>query len=124
MIIGIGTDILHRERLSALDGLWDDSFFVKTFTMAEREAALATSDPLGAFCSGFCAKEAVFKALRVHSDTMRLDEVEILHDEYGLPKATLHKNVNAAVSAIHVSVSHEANITIAFAVIEDGIDKV
>lgn len=124
MIIGVGTDILHLQRLSGLEGQWEDVFFRSTFTPAECSAAVERSRPLLYFADRFAGKEAVFKALRIPSDAIRLNEIEILDDEEGRPFVRLYGRALAVaegngVRNIHVSLSYEDDTALAFAVCED-----
>lgn len=106
-----------------LEGKWDDPFIAHVFTPAERDAALASSDPLVSFTLRFSAKESVFKAMRMDSDSARLDQIEILEDSLGRPSATLLGSMDARMRArgdytIHVSLSYEDEYASTFAVIE------
>ena len=121
---GIGIDILGYDRMEWLDGKWDEPFIVRVFTPAEREAALASSNPLIYFTLRFSAKEAVFKAMRMDSDSARLDEIEVLDDELGRPCCTLYGSMDERARSygeryrFEVSLSYEANVAVAVAILE------
>jgi holo-[acyl-carrier protein] synthase len=120
MIHGVGVDVLRTERLEPLRGLWDDAFFRRTFTEAERTEALQRRDPLAHFAGRFAAKEAIFKALRANSNAAHLSHIEILAQPEGYLTATLLGAAAALLdpgAIIHVSISHETDCVIAFAVI-------
>ena len=85
----IGIDILRLDRLRPLDGQWDDPFFRRTFTASERQHCQAQTQPLIAYAGMFAAKEAVFKALALPPDRVRLQHIEIGHGANGEPLAAL-----------------------------------
>lgn len=121
MIYGVGTDILSAERIRTIPE--DDVFCRTVFTDAEKEQSKESGDSRKFFTGRFAAKEAVFKALSPDPDTSRLNEIEILNDANGKPVVCLHGNMQkladeAGITKIHVSVSHETEYSLAFAVAE------
>ncbi len=123
MIHGVGADILDKRRLEPLAKDYDDPFFRKTFTEAERAAAAARRDPLMFYTERFCAKESVFKALRVSADAARLNEIEILGDELGRPCVRLYGRTaeladSLGIIRISVSLSYDGDYALTFAVCE------
>ena len=124
MIHGIGTDILHIDRIRPLyDKDPDDPFFRSVFTDRERMLILGRLAPLYAYATRFAGKEAAFKALRIHPDEIRLSEIEILEDKYGAPTVNLHGNAHSAaermgITKIHISLSYETEYAAAFCVAE------
>lgn len=122
MIHGIGVDILSMERLRALMNTPDDPFF-RVYTAAERTEALAAPDPLCYYAGRFAAKEAVFKALSLSGDRVRLSDIETLRGAYGQPTVTLHGELKRhaaaqSITAIHLSLSNDPPYVIAYAVCE------
>lgn len=119
MIIGIGTDILEHERLAALDGAWDDAFFRRTFTQAERDEALASANPLHYFAGRFCTKEAAIKAFNGWAETASMIDIETLSDDSGQPHVRMRgalANALPADTSVHVSISHDEHVSLAFVV--------
>ena len=126
MIKGIGTDILSIQKLKPIfdkEDYLQDSFVRKTYT--EKEIALAESRPLPIYCyaTRFAGKEAVFKALTVTGEDLRLNEIEILSDEIGKPYIVLHQNAallaeKKEISHILISLSYEDDTAIAYAIAE------
>lgn len=119
----IGTDILALSRLRNLDGRWEDPFFRKTFTPAERDFCLGRPDPLLAFAEAFSAKEAVFKALDLSAEGVRLDAIEILRDDKGRPTVTLRPPLDRlardrGVSRVDLSISYETDYVLTAALAE------
>jgi len=120
MLIGIGTDILKIDHISSMVGDLTDPFVTKTFT--ENEIALITSRPVTAnsFATRFAGKEAVFKALGIGGNDIRLNEIEILELENGQPFVTLLGNAKAiadqkGIHTILISLSYDTDYAIAYA---------
>ena len=124
MIHGIGTDLLAIERIRSLyNSNPDDAFFRLTFTEQERTLILSRPDPLYSYATRFAGKEAVFKALRISSDDIRLNEIEILEDKTGAPTVTLLGNARLLadqlqISFIHISLSYDTEYASAYVICE------
>ena len=121
MIIGVGSDILAVSRMRDVEQ--DAVFLRKAFTEKERAQAAARPKPKYYFCTRFSGKEAVFKALGMDPDQARLNEIEILSDDFGAPRVTLHGRMAAfaqsrGIRQIHLSLSWETDYAVAFAVAE------
>lgn len=121
MVKGVGTDIMLAARISSLSP--DDRFFQKVFTEQERTQAMQADDPLRWFASHFSGKEAVFKALNLHPDAIKLDEIEILSAPIGSPLVCLHGAAAelaraAGVRRVLLSLSWENEYCLAFAIAE------
>ena len=120
MIHGIGTDLLAIERIRSLyNSNPEDAFFRLTFTEQERSLILSRPAPL----YSYAGKEAVFKALRIHSDNIRLNEIEILEDKTGAPTVTLLGNARLLadqlqISFIHISLSYDTGYASAYVICE------
>lgn len=87
MVRGIGTDILAYKRIRP--ALAEESFLKAVYTEAERKEAESRPDSYRYYFSRFAGKEAVFKALGIHPDGIRLKEIEILTAETGAPVVRL-----------------------------------
>lgn len=121
MMQGIGVDILKIAHLREQFINPSDPFARKVYTPAEMEAAEKREAPMHYYATRFAGKEAVFKALNLAPDGIRLNEIEILNDENGQPYVTLLGDmaVLAAQNGIHrvmVSLSYDAEYAIAYAV--------
>ncbi len=123
MILGVGTDVMKISRLLA-DNLRDgDPFQQKVFTQREIAQAKQRQEPLRYYATRFAGKEAVFKALQISPDRVRLNEIEILDDENGVPHCQLRgmlaeKSRLFGGGKVHISLSLEEEIVVAFAVME------
>jgi holo-[acyl-carrier protein] synthase len=122
MILGVGTDLLSLERMrrAVEDPSVDSPFLVRTFTLREREEARLRPDPVLCFATRFAGKEAVFKALGLAGDHIRLDEIEILNDAIGRPRVTLHGDLkrHAGEATVELSLSSDTAYCLAFAVLQ------
>jgi holo-[acyl-carrier protein] synthase len=115
MIIGVGTDVVDLARL--------ERSLERTPTLRDRlftpsEAAL----PLESLAARFAAKEALAKALGAPGD-LSWHDAEVVSDVSGWPSFELHGSVAAraeqlGVERVHLSLSHDAGVAIAFVVLE------
>lgn len=125
MIVGVGTDVLEKERL--IRGL-DAAFEKRAYTGAELAQGHQHPAPADFFAARFSAKEAIFKALSCCGADFEPREIEILADERGRPRAALYgrtralleEYLGAAPYSIHVSMSLETHTAVAVAVIESA----
>lgn len=118
---GIGTDIITISRIAK--ALEKPSFLTKVY--GKREIALfASGDRLkiNSLAANFAAKEAFGKALGTGVRGFELYEVEILRDETGKPYFYLTGKAKEFAESknlkFHLSLSHEGDKAIAFAVAE------
>lgn len=126
MIYGIGTDIIHVDRIKILSDEYSDSFFKKVFTPSEYEEAISRPFPFTKFCTIFAAKEAVYKALNGGGDSISLDfpSIEILSDKQtGKPIVCLHGDCRCHAAkhglTVKVSVSYDTEYAVAYAICEN-----
>lgn len=120
MIYGIGTDILKISSIASGTADLNDPFVRKTYT--PKEIALITSRPIpqNSFATRFSGKEAVFKALNIYGNDIRLNEIEILENENGQPTVALHGNAlrlaeQKGISRILISLSYDTDYAVAYA---------
>ncbi|WP_276929396.1 holo-ACP synthase [Herbinix luporum] len=124
MIKGIGTDILEINKLYPIiqqEDYINDSFIRKVFTDKEIELAESRPIPVNCYATRFSGKEAVFKALGVSSDSLRLNEIEILSDKNGKPYVNLlGKAARIAkekeITQILISLSYDNKYSMAFCI--------
>lgn len=75
----IGIDIVKIERMkNLLTYSSAQAFLSRVYTAAELSEANSRSNKLFYYATRFARKEAVFKALRISSENIRLTEIEIL----------------------------------------------
>ena len=106
MIIGIGTDIVEIKRIK-------DSIVEHVLTKEEKEIYHSKNGKkiIQYLAGRFAAKEAIIKAISQYENPHML-EIKIYNDTNGKP-IVKYKNYK-----IMLSISHEDNYAIAFAIIE------
>lgn len=114
-IIGVGVDIVDLARFErALD---------RTPRLRERLfAADERSLPVRSLASRFAAKEALLKALG-DTDGARWHDMRVVSDAEGNPDLVVSGHVAEiaaarGIASLHVSLSHDAGVAIAFVVAE------
>ncbi len=110
MIKGIGTDIILIQRISL-----EDHFVARILTADEIALlkAMTSTERQQEFLAGrFAAKEALMKALGTGIGESSFQDFTILPDAKGQPQCTIKGYT------VHLSISHDAGIAMAFAVIE------
>ena len=120
MVIGIGTDLMNISHLTALTP--DDVFFRKTFTERELENFRTREEPYRYLAERFAVKEAVFKAFGISGNYARLNEIETLNDENGVPFVNLSGKfgklaAERGVSQVFISLSSDGGQVLAFVVL-------
>lgn len=111
MIIGVGVDVVKIDRIRrAMDR---PKFLGRIFTPGEQEIVRIADEAAGRWA----AKEAIIKAVGYR---MPWQQMEILRDRYGKPVALLHRDIGRGPVKIHVSITHDAGLAIAFAVLEQA----
>ena len=124
-VIGIGTDLCAVSRMEK--AIAKEHFYTRVFLEGER----AYLDGKGktraqSAAAMFAAKEAVAKALGTGmSGGVCFDQIEVTHDALGAPGVRLHGAAQERLLALGggrvlLSLSHEGDMAIAFAVIEAG----
>lgn len=123
MILGIGCDVLHIDRISKL--IKYKLFLEKYFT--EKEVDMFNKYKKNKknyekkIASNFCVKEAFFKALSSKIDSFKFSSVEVLRDDFGKPYINLYDNLYkfSETCNLHVTISNEENIVTSFVLIEN-----
>lgn len=121
MIYGVGTDLCPIVRME--QALQNPRFALRMCTDAERERmdALCESRRAERMAGLFAAKEAVAKALGTGFLGFGPAQIEVLADKKGKPCVFLRGGAAKQLpegATIHLSVSHDGGLALAFAVIE------
>ena len=118
MIIGVGTDVVDVGRLAAS---LERTPSLRSRLFTDAEAGL----PIESLAARFAAKEALAKALGDPGGNGGLSwlDAEIVRDDLGRPSLELRGTVAAraeelGVSRVHLSLSHDAGVAVAFVVLE------
>lgn len=119
MIKGIGCDLVTVSRIEQL--LCSPRFRRKVYTPYEQE--IVTGCPACTAAGIWAAKEAVSKAFGTGFAGFQLRDIEVRRDEKGKPYVCLYgraleffDGING--ETIHLSISHEKDTAMAFAIIE------
>jgi holo-[acyl-carrier protein] synthase len=115
MIAGIGVDVVDLARFERAASR-TPALLERLFTAAERAL------PLRSLAGRFAAKEALIKAIG-DSTGVRWHDMEVVSNELGNPSFVLHNAVarivrERGVDSIHLSMSHDAGIAIAYVIVE------
>ena len=120
-IYGIGVDQVDLKRVKRLLNKSEDKFLKRCFTEQEIKYAKRFSDPSKRLGARFAAKEAVMKSLGKGWREISWKEIEVTGggkptiNTFGRALATVkEKNIRS----IHISLSHENENAIAFAISE------
>jgi holo-[acyl-carrier protein] synthase len=120
MIKGIGTDITHIARIRKLAPETISRFL----TEREDEYCRRYQDPHERVAGRFAAKEAILKALGTGlNQGIGWRQIEILPDTSGVPQVALsgkamEKSLSLGATHCRISISHQGDYAIAFAVLE------
>ena len=119
-ILGIGVDICDVSRMKSFS--LESRFTEHFFSDAEREYLQGKKAGLAQSMAGmYAAKEAFSKVLGSGVRGFELKEVEILHGSAGQPYYLVTGKALAALQArgieeVHLSISHDGDMAVAFAV--------
>ncbi|KAF5093435.1 hypothetical protein D0Z03_002420 [Geotrichum reessii] len=115
----VGVDV---ELLDAVN-IGNETFLNRNFTPEEIQYCFRSANPQASFTGTWCAKEAVFKALRTESKgaSAPLCDIEILRNVKNAPEVVLHGEAKIAADTeglgeITVSISHSDYQAVAVAV--------
>ena len=114
MIVGLGTDLVEIARL--------EQSLERTPSLRERLFTAAEADlPLESLAARFAAKEALAKALGAPAG-LSWQDAEVVTDEDGRPSFSLTGAVaeRTAGLTVHLSLSHDGGMALAFVVLEVG----
>jgi len=120
MTYGIGTDIVKISHLKPFAETLNDPFIQKTYTEKELKLILSREVPLNSLATRFAGKEAVFKSLSISGDHVRLNEIEILENDFGQPQVILHGYIKKLaeernIQKILISLSYDTDYAVAYA---------
>jgi holo-[acyl-carrier protein] synthase len=115
MIVGIGVDVVDLARFERAASR-TPALLERLFTVAERRL------PLRSLAGRFAAKEALIKAIG-DSTGVRWHDMEVVSNELGRPSFVLHNAVSRIVAergvdVVHLSMSHDAGVAIAYVIAE------
>jgi len=125
-IVGIGVDRIRIARIESSLERFGDRFLNRVYTSDEICQARSKGNPARRLAMLFAAKEAVSKALATgFRQGVAPIHIETIHQPSGKPDVQLYHGAKIAaerqgISAIHVSLTDEDGVAMAFAIVEAG----
>ncbi len=124
MIIGIGTDLAKIERFAAILTRRPAAITRRLLTPSEQVAMQQAANPAAFLAKRFAAKEALLKALGTGlRNGLSWQHLEVSNDALGKPIMQLNSTAAAlaatqGVKSIHLSITDEKDMALAFVVLE------
>ena len=129
MIFGIGTDCVEVKRIENLLGQFDEKAVNRLFTKEEQEKATRAACAEGqmrTFAKRYAAKEAFAKALGTGIGALEFKDIEVVNLPSGAPvirlsdkgQKILTEKTQSSDVRVHLSLSDEREMALAFVVIE------
>lgn len=127
MIFGVGTDVLELSRIQATYDRFGDHFVQRILMEEELQLFRRSKQPVRFLAMRFAGKEATVKAMGTgfaHGIWMR--DVGITSNEWGRPIVIWSERGQRVcdrlgIAAGHVSLTDDAGLVIAFAVVEAAV---
>lgn len=121
MVIGTGVDIVKISRIENIIKNKRDIFYNKIFTSDEIKYIETKNHNTQTISGLFAAKEAISKLLGTGIGKVNWKDIEIIHNKFSKPCVKLYgEGENMAkklgINTIHLSISHEKDYAIAFAI--------
>ena len=112
----IGIDIEKVNRFKNKDIKKNKIFLNKIFSKKEIDYCFSKKDASLHLAGKFAAKEAIVKAFSsINKTNFTYDQIEILNDHQGIPRAIISKNE----MKIKLSISHTEEYAIAMVIVHD-----
>jgi len=124
MIIGIGTDLAKIERFTAILKRRPKAIVQRLLTSNEQLAMQQAASPAAFLAKRFAAKEALLKALGTGLRSgLSWQQLEVSNDKLGKPRIDLKGQAlilaeAKSVKVIHLSITDEKEMALAFVVLE------
>lgn len=129
MIFGIGTDIVELVRIQAIHARYGDHFARRILMDKEMALYQRSKNPVRFLAMRFAGKEATVKAMGTgFAHGVWLRDVGILQNEWGRPIITWSERGRRVcdrlgIGAGHVSLTDDAGLVMAFAIVEAAAPK-
>jgi len=124
VIIGVGMDLVKRDRIERALERHGERFIGRIFTDAERDYSEGRPHAPLHFAGMWAIKESAVKALGTgFRDGIAWRHIEVTHDPLGKPLVTLHGKAREradamGVARIHASITHDTDWSAAQIVLE------
>lgn len=123
-VVAIGTDLARVERLERAYARRGERLLERLFTAGERAYCDRRSARFTHYAGRFAVKEAVMKVLGTGwARGVRWVDIEVAREPGAAPAVRLHGESarlarERGIARIHVSITHDAGLALAFAVAE------
>ncbi|RDX36329.1 holo-ACP synthase [Kangiella sp. HD9-110m-PIT-SAG07] len=123
-IFGIGTDIVNLERVERSFSRHGDKFAERILSPVELKIFATKKNKVAFLAKRFAAKEAISKALGTGMrQGIDFKQLTVQTNELGKPEVILQENAEEwaskhAISIVHLSLSDERDVAVAFAIAE------
>lgn len=127
MIFGVGTDIVELARIQATYDRFGEHFVRRILMDEEIELFRRSKQPVRFLAMRFAGKEATVKAMGTgFAHGVWLRDVGILNNDWGRPTVTWSERGRRVcdrlgVGSGHVSLTDDAGLVVAFAVVETAV---
>jgi len=124
VIYGIGTDILRLDRVAGVYERHGERFVDRLLLPEEKKFFAWTKNPVRFLTMRFAAKEAIVKAMGTgFANGMWIRDCGTIPDQLGKPEVIFSprgqaKCAELGISGGHLSLTDEAGLVVAFAVLE------
>ena len=124
MIFGIGTDIVEVARIEASIDQFGDDFAKRILAESEMPSYLQSQIKGRFLAKRFAAKEAFSKALGTGIRApATFQNIAVSHDDLGKPLLVLAPDLldllhSKSITQMHISISDEKNLAVAYVVLE------
>lgn len=120
MIVGVGVDVVDLARFER--ALQRTPALISRLFAESEQLKDGQPMPLRSLAGRFAAKEALMGAGRFHGRAVARD-MRVVNDSLGNPSFELHNSTRAiadgrGITAIHLSMAHDAGIAMAYVVAE------
>jgi holo-[acyl-carrier protein] synthase len=125
-VIGVGVDIVAIKRIGKMIDKHGQRFLERIFTELERQNAPQAKSSVTYFAGRWAAKEAIYKALQTELEFgVGWQDIEVGRHHSGAPIVELAGKAadqagKAGIAKIHLSISHENDHAIAYAMAVDA----
>jgi holo-[acyl-carrier protein] synthase len=129
VIFGIGTDIVELSRIEQTYGRYGDHFARRILMEEEMELYQRSKNPVRFLAMRFAGKEATVKAMGTgFAHGVWLRDVGILNNDWGRPVIVWSERgsrvcARLGIGSGHVSLTDDAGLVMAFAVVEHAEHK-
>ncbi|MBV9303644.1 MAG: holo-ACP synthase [Acidobacteriaceae bacterium] len=124
MILGIGSDLVHVERIRQSIAQYGDRFLSRIYTDRERSYSLSKANSAERFAARFAAKEAAMKALGTGwRSGITWKDFEVVNEASGRPTlvfsgVALQIANGMGVERISISLTHTSETAFAVVILE------